>query len=70
MDSVLEQLAADMAGKAVVGIIPQAERELFRTYNIRGIPAFILVYNSEVKQSFSGFKDKDFLADALNAYIK
>ena len=68
MDSVLEQLAADTAGKATIGIIPQSERELFRTYGVRGIPATFILYNSEVKQSFMGFQNKEVLANSLNKY--
>ena len=69
MESVLDQLAADMAGKAIVGIIPQAERELFSTYNIRGIPVTLIFYDSQVKQSYPGYKDKEFLAKALKEYV-
>ncbi len=69
MESVLEQLAAEMAGNAVVGIVPQSERELFKTFNVRGIPATFILYDSQVKQSYVGFKDKEFLAKALKEYV-
>jgi thioredoxin-like negative regulator of GroEL len=68
MESVLEQLAADMEGKAIVGIIPQSERELFRTFGVRGIPATFILYNSEVKQSYVGFQNKELLAKSLKEY--
>jgi thioredoxin-like negative regulator of GroEL len=68
MESVLEQLAADMTGKAIVGIVPQSERELFRTFNVRTIPAIFILYNAELKQSYSGFRDKELLARSLKQY--
>ncbi len=68
MDSVLEQLAADMAGKAVIGIVPQSEHELFRTYGVRGIPATFILHNSQVKQSYLGFQNKELLAKSLKEY--
>ena len=70
MDSVLEQLAAEMAGKAIVGTIQHTERELFKAYEIRGVPSFIIMHDSEVKQSFQGFREKASLARALNEYVK
>jgi len=68
MESALKQLAADMRGKAVVGIISQTERELFRAFSITGIPAFFVIYDGEVKQSYRGFQEKQVLADALRRY--
>jgi thioredoxin-like negative regulator of GroEL len=70
MESVLEKLAMDTAGKAVVGIIPQSERELFGTFGVRAIPAMFILHNSEVKQSYVGFQDKDLLAGHLKQYGK
>ncbi len=68
MESVLEQLAADMEGKAIVGIIPQSERELFTAFGVRGIPATFILYNSEVKQSYVGFQSKEVLTGSLKKY--
>lgn len=68
MESVLEQLAADMEGKAIVGIIPQSERELFTAFAVKGLPATFILYNSEVKQSYLGFQKKEVLARSLKNY--
>ena len=68
MDSVLEQLASETSGKASVGIIRESERELFKTFGVRQIPATFIIYKAEVKKSYSGFKDKESLADALKEY--
>ena len=69
MESVLDQLATDLEGKAIIGIVPQAERKLFTTYGVKGIPATFIWYGSEVKQSYVGFRDKAFLAKALKEYV-
>ncbi len=69
MESVLEQLATDMAGKAIIGVVPNTERELFKTFEIRGIPAFLVVYKSEPRQSYKGFRNKEFLAKSLRQYV-
>jgi hypothetical protein len=69
MDSVLKQLSADMEGKAVVGIVREKERELFKTFGVKGIPTTFILYNSEVKQSYAGFQDKDTLAKSFKQYI-
>lgn len=68
MESVLEQLATDMAGKAIVGIIPESEHELFKTFGVRGIPATFILYNSEIRQSYVGFQNKELLARSLKEY--
>jgi hypothetical protein len=69
MESVLNELATELKGKAIVGIVPQAERKLFTTYGVKGIPATFIWHNSEVKQSYIGFRDKAFLAKALKEYV-
>jgi hypothetical protein len=68
MDSVLKQLAVDMEGKAVVGLVREKERELFKKFGVKGIPTTIILYNNEVKQSHTGFRDKETLARSLMQY--
>ncbi len=68
MESVLDELAADTAGKAVVGIVPQSEKELFATFNVRSIPAIFVFYNSEVRQTYLGSQDKETLARFLKTF--
>lgn len=68
MDSVLKQLAIDMEGKAVIGLVREKERELFRKYGVKGIPTTVILYNNEVKQSYTGFRDKETLARSLRQY--
>jgi thioredoxin-like negative regulator of GroEL len=65
MESVLAQLAADMEGKVIVGIIQESERELFTAFGVTNIPATFILYNSEVKQSYLGFQSKEVLAGSL-----
>ncbi len=68
MESVLEQLAADMEGQAIVGIIRQSERELFTTFGVKRVPATFILYNSEVRQSYTGFQGKELLTKSLKEY--
>jgi len=65
MESVLKQLAGDMAGQAIVGLVRESERDLFRAFGVTRIPAIFVMHNAELKQSYIGFQNKDFLAKAL-----
>ena len=64
----MEQLAEDMEGKAIVGIIRESERELFRTFSVKRVPTTFILYNAEVKQSYTGFQGKELLAKSLKEY--
>ena len=65
MESVIAEVADELAGKAVVGKIYAKERELFQKFGIRGIPAFFVMRDGEIKQSFRGSRPKATLLRAL-----
>ena len=68
MESVMEDLADDMRGKAVIGKVYDSERELFRAFRVRGIPTFFVIRYGEVKQSFRGTTPARTLMKALNEH--
>lgn len=68
MESVIAEVADELAGKAIVGKIYAKERELFKEFNVRGIPAFFVVRDGEVKKSFRGTRPKAVLLRALKEH--
>jgi thioredoxin-like negative regulator of GroEL len=54
MASVLEKLAEEMRGQAIVGLIPSSDAVLARAFEVRRIPAIFVVRNAEVVASFIG----------------
>lgn len=65
MDSVLYELADEMAGEAIVGKVHESERALFSEFRVRKIPTLFVVRNGEVKQYFVGMRPKGVLRTAL-----
>ncbi len=58
MASVLNEVAAETRGRAVVGLIMVSDRQLVSAFGIRRIPTIVVVKNAEVKVSFVGFVPK------------
>lgn len=65
MASVLNQVAAETKGRAVVGLITVTDRELVRTFGIRRIPAIYVVRNAAITGSFVGLVPKAQLEQLL-----
>ncbi len=67
---VIEELAADFEGKAVVGKVDVDENEdLARSFGIVSIPTVFIFKNGEVADKLIGFRQKAQLADAINNLI-
>ena len=64
MESVLREVASEMAGKAIVGKVYPSERELFRKFGVRGVPTLFVVRNGVVKR-FVGRRSSERLIKAL-----
>lgn len=64
----MQEIAEEMAGRAVVGKVYGSDRELFQQFKVRGIPAFFVVRNGEVKESLVGGRSKEVLKKALERH--
>lgn len=68
MDSVIAEIADEMAGRAIVGKIYPKQRELYKEFKVRGIPTFLVVKDGEVKKSFVGSRPKEVLMRELKRH--
>ncbi len=58
MESVLNEVAKETKGRAVVGLVMITDRELVRTFGIRKIPTIFIVRNAQITASFVGMIPK------------
>ena len=65
MASVLNEVAGETKGQAIVGLISTKDRELTRTFGIRRIPTIFVVRNTEITASFIGIVPKKTVEEAL-----
>ena len=68
LDPILEELAKDMRGKAIVGRINTDKNLIARRFGITKIPAIFIIRDGEVKGSFFGVVPKETMAKALLQY--
>ncbi|MGC8605196.1 MAG: thioredoxin family protein [Desulfomonilaceae bacterium] len=68
LDPVLEELAKDMRGKAIVGRINTDKNLIARRFGITKIPAVFIIRDGEIKGSFFGVVPKETMAKALLQY--
>jgi thioredoxin-like negative regulator of GroEL len=59
MASVLNEVAKENKGKAVIGLVMVTERDLVKTFGIRKIPATFVVRNGQITESFVGTAPKE-----------
>ena len=70
MTPVIEELAKEYDGKAVVGKLNVDDNPKTPTdYNVRGIPTFLIFKNGELKDNVVGAVTKQTLKDKLDAII-
>lgn len=69
MHPILQDLAARVKGQAkIVKIDVDKNRELSMRYGVRGIPAFILFRNGEIKWRQSGMLSADRLKQVIDEF--
>ena len=67
---VIEELAEDFYGKAVIGKVDVDENEnLARRFGIMSIPTVLIFKNGEIVDKHVGFRQKTQLADAINSVL-
>jgi len=68
MDPVLEEVAKDLNGKAVIGKLNTDKNLVARRFGITKIPAIFIIKDGEVKDSFYGVVPKAALVKALTDF--
>lgn len=67
---VIEELASDFDGKAVIGKVDVDENEsLAMRFGIMSIPTVLIFKNGEMVDKHIGFRQKTQLADAINSVL-
>jgi len=65
LDPVLEEIAKEMSGRAVLGKVDTDKNMIARRFGINRIPAVFIIRHGEVKESFYGLVPKETLVKAL-----
>jgi thioredoxin 1 len=68
MDPVLEEVAKDLIGKAVIGKLNTDKNLIARRFGISRIPAMFIIKDGEVKDSYYGVVPKAALVKALTDF--
>ncbi len=55
---MLEEIARETKGRAIIGLVSTHDRELVRTFGIRRIPTIFVIRNAQVTASFVGIVHK------------
>jgi len=67
---IIEELATDMEGKAVVGKLDTEEAgKTAGAYNVMSIPTIIIFKDGEAKETLMGAQPKESLEEALKKYL-
>ncbi len=68
LDPILEELAKDMRGKAIIGRVNTDKNLIARRFGITKIPAIFIIKDGEIKGSFFGVVPKETMAKVLLQY--
>ena len=67
---IIEEVAADFEGKAVVGKVDvDNNQEISMKYGIRNIPTVLIFRNGEVVDKIVGVSPKEVIAEKLSAHL-
>ena len=67
---IIEEVAADFEGKAVVGKVDvDNNQEISMQYGIRNIPTVLIFKNGEVVDKLVGVSPKEVIAEKLSAHL-
>ncbi len=65
LDPILEEVAKDLKGLAVVGKVDTEKNLIARRFGIRRIPAVFVIKNGEIKSAFYGVVPKETIVKAI-----
>jgi thioredoxin 1 len=68
LDPILEEVAKDLSGRAVVGKLDTDKNLMARRFGISKIPALFIIRDGEIKDSFFGVVSKETIIKALKDY--
>lgn len=70
MNPVIEELASEYDGRAVVGKLNVDDNpEVPTNYNVRGIPTFLIFKGGELREKLVGVQTKQSLKDKIDAHL-
>lgn len=68
LDPILEEVAKDLSGRAVIGKLDTDKNLIARRFGISKIPALFIIRDGEIKDSFFGVVSKETIVKALKDY--
>ena len=68
LDPILEEVARDLNGRAVIGKLDTDKNMIARRFGISRIPALFVIRDGEIKDSFFGVVPKETIVKALKDY--
>lgn len=68
MDPILEEVARDLKGRAIIGKVNTDKNLIGRKFGINKIPAVFIIRDGEIKNAFYGVVPKETLVKALQEY--
>jgi thioredoxin len=68
LDPILEEVAKDLKGRAIIGRINTEKNLIPRRFGISRIPAIFVIRNGEIKENFYGVVPKETIIKALIQY--
>lgn len=68
LDPIMEELATELRGRAVIGKIDTDKNLIARRFGITKIPALFVIKDGEIKGSFFGVVPKETLIKALKEF--
>lgn len=68
MDPVLEEVARDLKGRAIIGKVNTDKNLIGRKFGVSKIPAVFIIRDGEIKNAFYGVVPKETLVKALQEF--
>jgi thioredoxin-like negative regulator of GroEL len=65
MASVLNEVAGETKGSAIVGLVMVQDRELAQMFGVRKIPTIVILRNTQITGSFVGVVPKEQIRQLL-----
>lgn len=68
LDPILEELAKDFKGRAVIGKVNTETQLIARRFGIQKLPTVVVIRDSEIKKTFFGVVPKETMEKALKEF--
>jgi thioredoxin 1 len=68
---IVDELATDMEGKAVVGKLDiEVAEDIASKYGVMSVPTMLVFRDGEVKETMTGLREKGALKEVLEKYLQ